>query len=273
MALYEVTDDLTTKPLMEQSGYTIVDHPTNFELFNLMPTGEPKPDTLSTVFSPIPISEACVSIATLNTVPHFAIALLLHPALWSIVDSVRSKHDKAYGRWPPHINLIWPAPNVNTTLSLNALVTCLNDALIATGKVPSIATDSTGLCVYPSIGTFSGGNTHLAIHNDAKDEQYIASAKWLYALQTAIATRIKITQKKPFSAHLTLGQGKDVSASWDSSWPAKWVDTWSAINSTKVTDTSSITIPDYPLLVFSHLVVLRGSGPGLPYHVVASLPL
>ena len=37
-----------------------------------------------------------------------AICLIPHRSAWPSIQAVRSIHDKAYTRWPPHINLLYP---------------------------------------------------------------------------------------------------------------------------------------------------------------------
>src|SRR4051794_40156488 len=42
------------------------------------------------------------------TSPNTALALLPPKALWPRIDRLRALYDKAYPKWPPHINLVYP---------------------------------------------------------------------------------------------------------------------------------------------------------------------
>lgn len=43
-----------------------------------------------------------------------ALAVCPPRELWAPIQAVRSKCDKAYGRWPPHLNLAWPLVDQKT---------------------------------------------------------------------------------------------------------------------------------------------------------------
>uniref|UniRef100_A0A0G4GKA4 Uncharacterized protein n=1 Tax=Chromera velia CCMP2878 TaxID=1169474 RepID=A0A0G4GKA4_9ALVE len=123
-----------------------------------------------------------------ETSPACAICLLLDPQQWKCVDAVRSKHDKAYGRWPPHINLIWPAPlpsvdgdEKKEQEGLRAILWLVRQACIAAGPFPSPSSSSSygrapegdatlgrppPLVLNASLGWFGKGpkaNVHLAV--------------------------------------------------------------------------------------------------------------
>jgi len=37
-----------------------------------------------------------------------AVVLMPHESVWEQIQSIRSKHDKSFERWMPHINLLYP---------------------------------------------------------------------------------------------------------------------------------------------------------------------
>eukprot|EP00732_Lithocolla_globosa_P007142 Lithocolla_globosa_v1_NODE_8804_length_780_cov_23.772414.p1 type:complete len:183 gc:universal NODE_8804_length_780_cov_23.772414:89-637(+) len=39
---------------------------------------------------------------------HSAVVISPPQSQWSGIQSIRQKHDKAFHRWPPHINMLWP---------------------------------------------------------------------------------------------------------------------------------------------------------------------
>ena len=46
---------------------------------------------------------------------HDAALCIIPPKhLWPVVDNLRALYDKAYGKWPPHVNLLYPFVRVES---------------------------------------------------------------------------------------------------------------------------------------------------------------
>lgn len=120
-----------------------------------------------------------------------ALALLVPTRLSSHIQDIRRDHDKAYERWMPHINLLFPfvlehkIPDVTKRLT---------DEL---SKLPSF------VLILNEVGSFSQreGNT---FHLKPKDETKMLE---LYAAVRRAIPEFK-PQRKDFHPHLTLGQWK-----------------------------------------------------------------
>jgi len=124
-------------------------------------------------------------------------AVIVEPPeiLWGQIQEIRSKHDKAFERWPPHINMLYPfLPNVDETVNI------LKDALqnVKPFKIK-----------FQDFNVFEHGATNTIwldpsteTHNDLQDFQQV--------LQSAfpICNDLSIKSANGFTPHLTVGQGK-----------------------------------------------------------------
>lgn len=120
-----------------------------------------------------------------------ALAFLIPDRHCDKIDSIRSQHDKAYDRWMPHINFLFPfvqeckIPDVAARLSK------------ALSQVPSFILELN------DIGAFSqkDGNTY---HLKPKDESKMVE---LYNTVRKAIPEFK-PQRNDFHPHMTLGQWK-----------------------------------------------------------------
>ncbi|KAJ1331739.1 poly(A) polymerase [Microdochium nivale] len=118
---------------------------------------------------------------------------------WSSIDGLRSLYDKAYEKWPPHINLIYPfvAPESLSAAS-DAILSGLLSWKSETGMLPTISLNSTG------VFSHRNGNTiYLADSNESRRQA-------LARLRTEILTSLSQKPSNNFNMHMTIGQSQDL---------------------------------------------------------------
>ncbi|KAI9168177.1 hypothetical protein H9P43_007549 [Blastocladiella emersonii ATCC 22665] len=127
-----------------------------------------------------------------------AIAVIPPPALWPRLQAVRSVHDPAYGRWPPHLNLLFPfvAPS-----ALSASTDTLKSAL---APLSPFTVSLTGVGQF---ATRRGGYVY-AKPSSASDAPFAA----LYAALAAAFPECTKGHRSAFQAHLTLGRAEETAA-------------------------------------------------------------
>ena len=135
------------------------------------------------------------SIYSLNSTKT-AIAIILPSAQSTDVNAIRSIHDKAYHKWPPHINILYPSV---TAEKLKTALPLLRDAM-SSGSGPILKIKSGG------IDTFR--HRHNATVFLEPDEQ---SKDTIIELRTALVKALGLSSKAgtldgTFRPHLTLGQ-------------------------------------------------------------------
>ena len=150
--------------------------------------------------------------ATARTLtPTTALCLIPPEEVWGQIQSIRSKHDKAYPRWMPHINLIYP------------FVPEEHFAQIKQGLEPIVHRQQ------PIPIRFDPSSVEY-FHQKGNDCTYHLRPTYsqpVVELQKLIHTHLAHlpTKKRPFEAHLTLGQTtaaqidevlRDTKAQWTS---------------------------------------------------------
>ena len=120
-----------------------------------------------------------------------ALALLIPSRLTSDIEDVRREHDKAYDRWMPHINFLFPFVQEH---NIPDVAKRLTEEL---SKLPLFVLNLS------EVGSFSqrDGNT---FHLKSKDETNMIE---LYAAARRAIPEFK-PQRDDFHPHLTLGQWK-----------------------------------------------------------------
>lgn len=120
-----------------------------------------------------------------------ALCLIPPENLWEQIQSIRSVHDKAYPRWMPHINLIYPFVPESEFTSMKSRL----ESIINSKSSFEIEFDQT------SFEYFKKGN-ECTFHLRP------IQTKDVVELQQAIENLLPnfFKNKRPFEAHLTLGQ-------------------------------------------------------------------
>lgn len=127
-----------------------------------------------------------------------ALCIIPPRSLWRRIDRLRSRYDKAYGKWPPHINLIYPFVQVD---ALPRAMEAVQSTI--TGNQTSIRTclDSADIFKHHHDNT-------IFIHDDGENSPLAAFRRViLEALGQENAGR-------EYRMHMTIGQSKDMNASW-----------------------------------------------------------
>ena len=126
------------------------------------------------------------------TTTQTALCIIPPEHLWEQIQAIRSVHDKAYPRWMPHINLIYPfVAEANFTHAREQLAPLVNRM-----KPFTVRFDQSSVTYFSQKG--DGCTYHLHPTADAE----------LIELQRVIDAQMNPASKKkrPFAAHLTLGQ-------------------------------------------------------------------
>ncbi|KAK7956738.1 uncharacterized protein PG986_005960 [Apiospora aurea] len=121
--------------------------------------------------------------------------------LWPSLDRLRSLYDKAYERWPPHINLAYPFVKAD---SLPQAEVQISDRLRSRNAGPDSKTLSISLDV-AGVFTHRHDNT-IFIHDSSEDH-----TKRLIDTRATILDALGQTSEA-YRMHLTIGQSEDVNS-------------------------------------------------------------
>ncbi|KAJ0320433.1 hypothetical protein COL5a_009790 [Colletotrichum fioriniae] len=131
-----------------------------------------------------------------------ALCLIPPREQWPSIDRLRFQNDKAYAKWPPHINLVYPfvrsADSESLHQACDAIVSCLK-ARQETGDFASIplSLDS------PDFFENKHGSTLFMSDKDEKRTRRLAS------LRTTVLMAIGQTRPAPYHMHMTIAQCED----------------------------------------------------------------
>ncbi|KAF3895750.1 Endonuclease/Exonuclease/phosphatase [Trichophyton interdigitale] len=131
----------------------------------------------------------------------FQTALCIVPPrhLWKDIDRLRSLYDQAYGRWPPHINLIYPFVPTDRLPDVSRLVQEKLNSLSQSSEYQDITVQSGPAGYFRN----RGGNTiHLTLNDRAADQLRHLRASILDALGH------HGKEERDYCPHLTIGQTK-----------------------------------------------------------------
>lgn len=121
-----------------------------------------------------------------------ALCLIPPENVWEQIQSIRSVHDKAYPRWMPHINLIYPFAPESDFLGIQSRL----DSILKQREPFEIEFDQT------SFHYFKQKGNECTFHLRPKVTEPVLE---LYEiLKSSLANYVK--GNRPFEAHLTLGQ-------------------------------------------------------------------
>ncbi|KAK4465264.1 2'-5' RNA ligase superfamily-domain-containing protein [Cladorrhinum samala] len=120
-----------------------------------------------------------------------ALALIPPPHLWPRIDRLRSLYDKAYLKWPPHINLLYPFVSPSSLLSLPS---------VSPSAAFSLSLDSTGVFEHKH------SNTLYLTTASSRDQ--------LRELRRSILNALKSQAGgQQFVPHMTVAQTEETSSS------------------------------------------------------------
>ena len=135
-----------------------------------------------------------------------AVALVIPVHLSKDVDSLRSVHDKAFGRWPAHINLLYPSVPLT---HIHSAVDALRKHLLEERR-GKIKTKIAGIDVFRH-------NRSATVFLKPSEESTITLCQLRESL--CVALGVKPTEGTPhgeFRPHLTIGQTSIKGAAIDS---------------------------------------------------------
>ncbi|KAK2006600.1 endonuclease/Exonuclease/phosphatase [Colletotrichum eremochloae] len=135
-----------------------------------------------------------------------ALCLIPPRGQWPSVDRLRFDNDKAYAKWPPHINLVYPF--VKSTgpdalrLACDAIVDCLiNRTILGEATILPIRLDSAGYFQHKN------GSTLFLCDKDVGRASQVAS------LRADILAAIGQTRSGLYNMHMTVAQCEDTTHS------------------------------------------------------------
>lgn len=121
-----------------------------------------------------------------------ALCIIPPRSQWDKVDQLRSHYDKAYGKWPPHINLVYPFVQVD---ALPRAAEAAKSAAVQQGPEP------TNVCL-GSAGVFQHRHENTIYVHDGDDGQ-------LRHLRAAVLAALGQHDDGEYRMHLTIGQSED----------------------------------------------------------------
>lgn len=110
------------------------------------------------------------------------------------IDEIRSQYDRAFKRWPPHVNFIFPFTHIDNFDHIESLLrTAFNEGKLEPFDV-----------FFNSIGFFSQGKGNVTLHLKPDQRSEVRLGKIFELIKEALPN-IKI-KNKDFHPHLTIGQ-------------------------------------------------------------------
>ncbi|KAI7788354.1 hypothetical protein LA080_010687 [Diaporthe eres] len=126
-----------------------------------------------------------------------ALCIIPPRSQWSKVDQLRSHYDRSYGKWPPHINLVYPFVQVD---ALPRAVEAVQSAAAQQGQKPF------NVCL-DSASVFQHRHDNTIYVHDQDDGQ-------LRDLRAAVLRAVGQHDDGEYRNHMTIGQNEDMNASW-----------------------------------------------------------
>lgn len=123
--------------------------------------------------------------------------------LWPKFDHLRSLYDKAYEKWPPHINLVYPFVRVENLPNASALVASQLSSMSEDISSDPIKTNLGAADVFPH----KHDNTIFIYDNDKERKSRLEKLR-----KTALRALGQKTSAD-YHMHLTIGQSQDINSS------------------------------------------------------------
>lgn len=120
-----------------------------------------------------------------------ALCIIPPRSQWSKVDQLRSHYDRAYGKWPPHINLVYPFVQIDA----------LERAAEAVQSAAQQGQKPFDVCL-SSASVFQHKHDNTIYVHDAEDSQ-------LRDLRAAVLGALGHQDDGEYRMHMTIGQSED----------------------------------------------------------------
>ncbi|KAI1757361.1 hypothetical protein F4782DRAFT_226016 [Xylaria castorea] len=134
-----------------------------------------------------------------------ALCVLPPKRLWPLFDCLRSLYDKAYEKWPPHINLVYPFARVE---DLPRVSTLIASQMSSTPKDAIFPLNGVRICL-SATDVFSHRRDNTIFSYD-DDEERTARLQALREITLRAMGHISGTD---YRMHMTVGQSQDLNAS------------------------------------------------------------
>lgn len=136
---------------------------------------------------------------TLSTSSYDTALCIIPPrSLWNGIDRLRSRYDKAYGKWPPHVNLIYPFAQVD---ALPRAAEAIRSAVqgVEPFRIQLSAADAF---------QHRHDNTIFLYDDDEERDNH------LKRLRQSVLFRLGQKDQGNYRTHMTIGQSEDTNESW-----------------------------------------------------------
>jgi 2'-5' RNA ligase len=128
-----------------------------------------------------------------------ALCIIPPRSQWSKVDQLRSRYDRAYGKWPPHVNVLYPFIQID---ALPRAAEAVQSAAAQQGHKPfDVCLDSAGVFQHKRDNT-------IYIHD--------GDASQLSNLRAAVLQALEQPEAGEYRMHMTVGQSEDSKSVCDS---------------------------------------------------------
>lgn len=155
-----------------------------------------------------PLSSPPPPSTSLSTTSHDTALCIIPPRhLWPRINRLRALYDKAYTKWPPHINLVYPCVQIE---SLARAAEFVQDVI----RQQQHTSSGRGGSLRVSLGAadvFAHRHHNTIFLYDDDGEGW---AKHLSDLRVAILEALGQKDKGDIRFHMTIGQSDDVNAPW-----------------------------------------------------------
>ncbi|KAI0555315.1 hypothetical protein F4679DRAFT_578702 [Xylaria curta] len=134
-----------------------------------------------------------------------ALCVIPPKRFWPSIDRLRSLYDKAYDKWPPHINLVYPFARVEDLPRASTLVA---SQMSSTSRDAISPLNGVKICLSATdVFSHRRDNTIFVFDND--EEQ----TSRLQALREITLRAMGHTLATAYRMHMTIGQSQDINAS------------------------------------------------------------
>ncbi|KAI0859530.1 hypothetical protein F4860DRAFT_482283 [Xylaria cubensis] len=134
-----------------------------------------------------------------------ALCVIPPKRFWPSLDRLRSLYDKAYDKWPPHINLVYPFARVEDLLRASTLVA---SQMSSTPKDAISPLNGVKICLAATDSFSHRRDNTIFIFDDDEDR-----TSRLQALRKIILRAMGHTSATDYRMHMTVGQSQNLNTS------------------------------------------------------------